>query len=161
MIRIFTTALLCLSLPGQAVALSCMMWDAASVYQYAADAEERYVIGLGTFYRSGPDRITGDNGPDPDPYAYTAHFNGNLATRVGFSTPADFEVEVQISCAASWCGAALQDGQHVLAFMQVDDNRDYSLEIGPCMFLAVSEPSQEALDQVIQCVRGGACEPDF
>ncbi len=155
MTRFFVSALLCLSLPTQSLALSCMQWDAANVYQNAAEAEERYVIVQGSFLRTGPDQITGDNPDGADPFTYTAHFYGNLASRTGFHTPADFEVEMQVSCAASWCGGVIPDGQQILAFLQVDDNRDYSLDIGPCPFHIIADPSPQVLDQITGCIRNG------
>ena len=155
MIRLLIAALLGVALPGQAVALSCMAWDARTVYRNAAEAEDRFVIALGSFQRSGPDQVTGSNPGGPEPYGYPARFTGNLASRSGLRTPADFQVDMRVNCIASWCGAAPQDGRQMLVFLQVDDNRNYTLDLDACPFWAVAEPEQAALDQITQCMRGG------
>jgi hypothetical protein len=148
-----------------AVALTCIVWDAATVYRAAADAPDRYVIARGSFIRTGPDVVIEDRaeaGYDlPDPFTYPAQFIGDLASRVGFRTPANLEVQVQVGCVASWCGWELTEGEPMLVFLQVDENRDYSLEIGPCPYWAISNPLQEDLDQIVDCMNGGPCEPEY
>ena len=155
MIRSLTSALLCLTLPTQALALSCAPWNAVSTYRAAAEAEERYVIALGSFFRTGPDQVTEENAAGPDPYSYAAYFAGDMASRVGFRTPIEFPVQVNVTCVASWCGTPPGDGETVLAIMQVDDNRDYSLQIGACPFWAVTYPDEADLDQITTCMRSG------
>ena len=154
MTRFLIAALLGVVLPGQAVALSCMAWDAATVYQAAAEAEERYVVALGSFQRTGPDQVTGSTLGGAEPYSYPARFTGSLGSRSGFRTPADFQVGMRVNCIASWCGSAPAERQQMLVFLQVDDNRDYTLDLDACPFWAIPEPEQAALDQIIQCMRG-------
>jgi len=155
MTRFLIAALFGLALPGPAVALSCLAWDAETVYRAAAEAEERYVIALGSFQRTDPDRGTGANPGGPEPYSYPARFTGSLASRIGFRTPADLLVDMRVNCVASWCGSAPEDGRQMLVFLQVDDNREYSLDLDACSFWAIPEPDRAALDQIIQCMRGG------
>ncbi len=153
-----------LCLPLQAHALSCMRWDAIDVYNRAAEAEERYVIVRGRFLRDGPDRLIEDTQEVegmPVPYTYDALFFGEIGSRVGFRTPVELEVEINVTCAASWCGFPPDDGHDMLAFLQVDNNRNYSLISGPCPFSLIPEPTDEILDQIVACMRSQNCEPSF
>lgn len=153
MIRAFAAALLCLSLPSQALALSCAQWSATDTYRAAAEAGERYVIALGSFFRLSPEQGTGSAGAVP--YSYIAHFAGDVASRVGFRTPMESPVRIDVSCVAGWCGTPPEDGQTVLAFLQVDDNRDYSLSVEACPFWMVANPDRDAVDQITACMRNG------
>lgn len=146
---------------GPALPLSCAYLDAAAMYQQAADASDRYVIVHGAFLRNGPDvpltSVTDD--PDtPSPYSVEMLFYGDLCSRVGFHTPVELEVTVRVNCVLSWCGAPPEEGREVLAFLRVDEDRQYHLGIGPCPGWVIYDPSQQELDQITACMRGETCE---
>ncbi len=160
--RLFIAALLTAALPTQSFALSCMMWDAADVYNRAAESETRYLIVHGAFLRNGPDLIEPDTlvlDGAQTPYSYQAVFFGNIASRVGFRTPTELEVTVNVPCVASWCGFEPPEGQEVLAFLEVDDDRNYRLVSGPCPFALNSAPTEADLNQITACMAGEDCAP--
>jgi len=157
------TLSLCLVLAaGPGHALRCAPLDAAAMYRHAAGSEHRHVIVRGAFLRNGPDRRlpveTGGEGPAP--YLYDALFFGDIASRVGFRTPAELEVTVLVACQSAWCGTPPEDGEEVLAFLRMDDNRDYYLEVEPCPTTLLTAPTQDDLDRITDCMAGRTCGMD-
>lgn len=149
------------ALAGPALSLSCAYLDAAAMFQQAAEASERYVIVRGAFLRNGPDMPLPPDTDDPDtplPYSVEMLFYGDIGSRVGFRTPVELEVTVRVTCVLEWCGAPPEDGREVLAFLRVDEDRQYHLGIGPCPAWVIYDPSQDNLDQIAACMRGEACE---
>ena len=154
---------LCLALAaGPVHALRCAPMDAAAMYRHAAGSEHRHVIVRGAFLRDGPDQPlpVETEGEGPAPYLYDALFFGDIASRVGFHTPAELEVTVLVACVSIWCGTPPEDGQEVLAFLRMDDNRDYYLEVEPCPTTLLIAPTQDDLDEITDCMAGRDCGMD-
>ncbi len=154
-----TLALSCLATP--ALSLSCEFLDPAGMYQQAANSDDRYVIVHGSFLRDGPDTPpvaeTTEDGQGV-PYTFPALFYGDIGSRVGFRTPTELEVTVDVSCVLDYCGAPPPDGRDVLAFLRVNQDRDYFLRVEACPAWLIFDPTQEELDQITSCMRGGGCE---
>lgn len=147
---------------GAGHALRCSPMDAAAMYLSAAESEHRYVIVNGAFLRNGPDRplpVELEEGMGV-PYVYDALFYGNIASRIGFHTPTELEVTIAVTCVASWCGTPPPDGLEVLAFLRVDEDRNYFLEVEACPSRLIFEPSEDALNQIADCMTGDACGPE-
>ncbi|RFU14004.1 hypothetical protein DZD18_04015 [Rhodobacteraceae bacterium W635] len=157
------TLSLCLALAaGPGHALRCASLDAAAMYRHAAGSEHRHVIVHGAFLRDGPDRplpVETEEGA-PASYLYDALFFGDIASRVGFHTPAELEVTVLVACVSAWCGTPPEDGEDVLAFLRMDDNRDYYLEVEPCPTTLLVAPAQDDLDRITACMAGRDCGMD-
>ncbi|MGI3185266.1 hypothetical protein [Nioella aestuarii] len=152
-------ALALLATASPVLALSCLPVDPAGMYQIAAEATDRYVAVHGSFLRDGPDiPAEGRESDDATPYGYDALFYGDLGSRVGFRTPVELNVHVGVGCVSVWCGSPPPDGTPVLAFLRVDDNRDYFLEVGACPTTLMMQPTDQDLDQITSCMRGEACE---
>ncbi|PIV72824.1 MAG: hypothetical protein COW55_15475 [Rhodobacteraceae bacterium CG17_big_fil_post_rev_8_21_14_2_50_65_11] len=152
--------LLCFTLAASPVhALRCAPPDAAAMYRHAAASEHRHVIVRGAFLRDGPDRPlpVETEGDTPVPYFFDALFYGDIASRVGFHTPAELEVTVAVACMSIWCGTPPEDGQEVLAFLRIDDNRDYYLEVEPCPTTLMSAPTRDDLEQITDCMAERRC----
>lgn len=160
--KLIAAALALLATASPALALSCLPVDPAGMYQIAAEATDRYVAVHGSFLRDGPDILAeGDPSGDATPYGYDALFYGDLGSRVGFRTPVELNVHVEVGCFAVWCGSPPVDGVPMLAFLRVDDNREYFLEVGACPTTLQMQPTEDDLDQVTTCMRGGPCEPGW
>lgn len=159
--RIILSSLI-IAFTGQASALSCVPWDAAGAYSRAAESERRFVIGHGQFLRTSNDMPgpTDPHAPEAQPYSFDALFIGNLASRAGFNAPVELEVSVEVVCMAHWCGG-IDEGQEALVFLEVDEDRNYSLVSGPCPFSFIPNPSREDLSQITACMAGRACESQF
>ena len=153
------TALALLATASPALALSCLPVDPAGMYRTAAESTDRYVAVHGSFLRDGPDIPTeGGLSGDATPYGYDSLFYGDLGSRVGFRTPVELSVHVEVGCVSVWCGSPPPDGTPALAFLRVDDNRDYYLQVGACPTTLMMQPTEDDLDQITTCMRGGPCE---
>jgi len=162
MLKHLTTVLVLLATTTPALPLSCAYLDATAMYQQAADASARYVVVRGAFLRNGPNMPLASDPVDEGmgmPYAVDMLFYGDLGSRVGFQTPVELELRVEVSCVLSWCGALPEDGHEVLAFLRVDEDRNYYLSSGPCPAWVIHSPSLQDLDQISACMRGEDCDP--
>jgi len=155
-----TLAFLATATPS--LALSCLPADPAGMYQSAAGSTDRYVAVHGTFLRDGPDITAGGSDTvDAIPFGYDALFYGDLGSRAGFRTPVELLVHIEVDCVSVWCGSPPADGIPTLAFLRVDDNREYFLEVGACPTTLMMRPSQDDLDQIADCMAGRSCPPQF
>ncbi len=139
-------ALASLAATGSVSALSCMRPTVENAYQLAAEREEGFVFAYGTLTRSGPD-IPDPAGPAEEggrtAYSFPARFDGHLATRRGFTAPAEVEVTVEVQCLSVWCGAEVLDDPALYA-LRVDDDR-YALEATVCNDFAIRMPDAATL----------------
>lgn len=143
---------------GQATALSCVQPDVARSYEFAAQAEERYLIILGTLaFGEVPSSDTGEI-HNPREVEVEAQFLGQYLTQDGFQAAPPLAVDIEFTCAASWCGSMTSDDAPVLAFVEQSD-AGYTLTVGPCGGQAFKNPSDAQIDQVLSCMRGESCEP--
>ncbi|MCT4684775.1 MAG: hypothetical protein N4A39_13705 [Roseicyclus sp.] len=140
-------ALASLAATGSVSALSCMRPTVENAYQLAAEREEGFVFAYGTLTRSGAD-IPDPAGPSEEggrtAYSFPARFDGHLATRRGFTAPAELEVTVEVQCLSIWCGAEVLDDPTLYA-LRVDDDR-YALEATVCNDFAIRMPDAATLE---------------
>ncbi|PVA06489.1 hypothetical protein [Thalassorhabdomicrobium marinisediminis] len=150
-------AALCATLTaGQASALSCLPSDVARAFQQASDAEERYVVLLGSFSFDMPPQTSTDINR-PDIRRTEAQFTGEYLGADGFTSAPALTVDLEFDCLAAWCGALPETGDETLAFVEMVDN-GYSLSVGPCFEKTFVRPSPEDVARVEACMRGDTCE---
>ncbi|WP_071675456.1 hypothetical protein [Nioella nitratireducens] len=161
MLKWFAATLALVGSTAPVFALSCNFLDPAGMYQQAANSDDRYVIVHGSFLRDGPDTpLITESAEDGQgvPYTFPALFYGDIGSRVGFRTPTELEVTVDVSCVLDYCGAPPPDGREVLAFLRVNQDRDYFLSVEACPAWLIFDPEQEELDRIAACMRGDSCE---
>ena len=157
------TALICLmalSLPGNALALSCMQPNMArSFNDKAADTqvwmlvEGKFVaeLALSDLLRLPPPR-PGEPVPQQESRTVTAsaQFTGRQLGGT-HSTPLETQVSLEVSCLTPWCGSFPPVGTSVLAFLAVGDGGNLTLRSGLCpgAFQAQPTPKQVATSGVI------------
>lgn len=146
---------------GPAAALSCIRPDVARSYQQAADAEEEYVILLGTF---SMDR-SALNPPRPranpnlaKSVSVPAKFSGKFLGRDGFVRDWQGPVKVTAQCFGPWCAGAPPAAQ-ILAFVQ-KTNEGYHLALSPCGGFAYANPTPKMLNVVKTCHASGPCRAE-
>ena len=155
--KAFVLSALIVGLAGQAKALSCVRPDVAHSYERAAQAEERFIILLGTFaFGDVPSSQTG-NINQPREVEVRSRFEGAYLTQEGFVEAPTLAVDLNFTCAASWCGSLTSDGAEVLAFVE-QTATGYELHVGPCGGTAFRAPTPEQIAQVQSCIRGEGCE---
>lgn len=143
----------------QSVALSCLAPDVARSFTQAANAEERYIILLGTFAFEEAGEEAGKGRPSARQDAeFQSDFDGQYLTQDGFQTAPTLAVDLRFTCAGIWCGTMQSYGAQVLAFVEQTD-AGYTLDIGPCGGQAFTDPTPEQVNQVVACMRGDTCEP--
>ncbi len=150
-----STMITALVVAGQAQALSCMPADAARSFNWASNAEERYVILQGAFSFDFPKTEPVEDINNPPTVVLQSQFNGKYLTPDGFIDAPPLDVTVEFTCLGPWCGAMEAD-ENVLAFVEQADS-GYILRVEPC-FSTVLEPSDRNLARVTSCMRGTGCE---
>ena len=155
--RITTALALTAALVGaQASALSCMRPDVARSFQWAAEADESYVVLLGQFDFDAPRQSNSDRNA-PKTASVPAQFNGQSLGANGFQANAPLDVTLEFSCAGPWCGSLPDTGEDILAFVERGPD-GYVLTVGPCYGTAFVSPSESDVQRVEACMRGDGCE---
>ena len=147
-------------LAGPALGLSCLPPDAARSFQQLDEAEETYVVvhGTLTFDASRLPEVTFSNQANPPTNTtIPAHLTGKSLSREGFQTPFDRDITLDVQCLGPWCGSA-ESGTQVLGFVERRQS-GYVLTLDPCFSYSVIDPTDQMLEQVKSCMRGGPCEP--
>lgn len=141
---------------GQVSALSCMRPDAARTFQWAADAQESYVILMGQFAFEAP-RPDGVDMTNPEVVSVPARFVGSYLGMNGFVDGAALDLTITFTCAGSWCGSLDPSDREMLAFVQ-ETPEGYVLEVGPCYGSIFFDPREGPAQQIESCMRGEGCE---
>lgn len=145
-------------LGSQAAALSCLQPDVAHTFDRAAQADEQYLILMGTFsFGDVPSSDTG-NINNPRDVSVGSEFVGEYLTLEGFQAAPPLAVDIDFTCTAAWCGSMASDGATVLAFVEQTD-AGYTLEVGPCGAHTFRDPTFAQVNQVLSCMKGERCEP--
>lgn len=145
---------------SQAAALSCMQPQIERSFNWWAEAEETYYIGVGSLeptgllpkVRSGmtPSESMGEREPITAEYAFSGRLlNGQNGVEV--SLP----ITVEVTCLASWCGRFPQPGKTGLMALRGTDIQNLTLEMSACpgsIFPAETEATVNA------CMRAGQCD---
>ena len=154
------SVLLMLSLPAQAVALSCERPSVKRSYAQAQAEASSYVVVAGRLGIKGTQgkkapKFSRLRGKQPAGSIVSATLTGRSLTKKGFTTPFDKPVTLNISCVASWCGSA-QNGEEVLAFVRQEGGQ-YVIDVAPCGGRVFSNPKPAMLKQAQRCMRRGGC----
>lgn len=154
----FLGLVLCLLLPVEALALSCLRPSVTRTFAEVNAAAEIYIVVSGRLTlneRKLPKRTASTPRP-PEMTRIKARLKGTSMTLDGFTVPFDQRITLEVACFASWCGG-VQSGTDVLAFVRRDAGK-YALGVNPCGGHVFGTPKPAMLKQVIQCYRGGACK---
>ena len=140
-----------------AQALSCMKPSAAGTYKMAADADERFYVAKGTLkHTGGPRAPRNDADGLPQPYTATAHFDGYLGTKSGFTHAHSAPVTVEVTCVAHWCGGVPEgDGFYFLEIR--DSGLFFTSNACPTFWLWNDAGTEEILKG---CLAGRKCDVD-
>lgn len=140
---------------GPAFSLSCVRPDPAAAFNYAAEAEDSFVILRGKF------AFDGALLPDPagQPYEKTieAIFEGTLLTGNGFTDEVAAPVSLVLTCAGPWCGRISPNTEYMAFVLQTEER--LLLDVGPCYQFTFANPSDDMVAKVEQCAAGGDCQP--
>ncbi|NBD31025.1 MAG: hypothetical protein GVY31_13430 [Alphaproteobacteria bacterium] len=141
---------------GPVWSLSCMPPDAARSFQRTAQSDKSYSALLGTLAFE-PVKRPPVVGLSPDPITVSARFSGLGLGAEGFAPIADREIDLVLTCLASWCGT-LEPGTRLLAFARHVDG-GYEITVDPCYSQLFIDPAPEIAATVEACMRGDPCEP--
>lgn len=154
MTRIILAALIAIT-AGQAQALSCLPADIARTFNWAAAAEERYLVLNGVFSFDAPARTQGGQ-LERETVSLDAVFEGSYLGAEGFVAAPSLDVTLTFVCLGPWCGSMENGGDDTLVFAQQTSD-GYVIEIDPC-YSTVFASNDDNIDRVEACMRGGACE---
>ena len=151
-------AALALTLPTQAVALSCARPDVAQTFLKADEANDIYVVLLGTVdYDTA--RLPARDGRPAEAIDLPARLQARAITRTGFSAWIDRDITLAVDCISAWCGA-VPKGRQMLMFLRKTDG-SFTLDAGPCPQFFFPDPKGTDIAKVRECLSGGPCKPRF
>ena len=157
MIRSTIFGLTLAALATPALSLSCVRPDVANTYNFAAQADEKYVVVHGTlsFNKARLPQAAGNDSPPTT--KIKARLTGKALSENGFDHPFDRPITLEVHCFGPWCGSA-EPGAPYLGFVQHTTN-GYVLAVDPCGGMGFSNPTNDMLKRVQSCFKGGACQP--
>ncbi|MFP7569244.1 hypothetical protein [Marivita sp. S2033] len=138
--------------------LSCSAPDIARDYQRASKSAESYIVVMGdlSFDESGLPETDWQNQRQTSPITdIDGRLSGHSLTRDGFTHHFDRDITLRVTCLGPWCGG-VSEGLHLTFLKQ--DGASLVMEVGPCPGWTYPNPSQETVERVISCLRGGTCE---
>ncbi|WP_456386122.1 hypothetical protein [Profundibacter sp.] len=146
---------------SQSFALSCMADSIEGSYISHRDAKERFILVMGrlTDKRNvvlGPEI---EGGMDARSENFTATLVGHQASRAGFDRPIETTVAVSVECGGPWCGSVAVDTR-MITFLEITPY-GHELAVGPCGGNVFYNPTKDQNRRVLQCLRGGVCQPEF
>jgi hypothetical protein len=139
---------------GQAQALSCLPPDIARMFNWAAAADERYIVLNGTFSFEALPRTRGGQ-LDQETVSLDSVFEGSYLGAEGFVEAPSLDVTLMFVCLGPWCGS-MRSGDETLAFAQQTAD-GYTVEVDPC-YSTTFPSDNDTIDRVEACMRGEACE---
>lgn len=158
MMKRLTLAVMMSVLASQSSALSCLPPDVAASFTRASEAEELYVVLLGTFdFGDVPSADTGDINA-PREVEVESEFEGKYLSGDGFTDAPPLDVTLRFACLGPWCGSLTSDGSEVLAFVEQRED-GFLLTVEPCFGTAFVNPTQAQQAQAISCMKGRDCTP--
>jgi hypothetical protein len=149
---------LTLGATAPAHALSCRPYDPTMAFNDAQRADEKYVVVLGDLSFAKKDLPVVDLKHQKDVRPnnfFTGTVTGKSLGQKGFINPFTTKIKINAKCFGPWC-ADLYKGTNLMFLKKTDQG--YLLETDPCQGQAFPEPSQDTLDELIQCMRKGRCE---
>lgn len=143
----------------QAHALSCAQPQIERSFNWWAEAEETYYIGVGSLDPIGPQpknpsrMMLSDQNADRGPVAAQYTFSGRLLDGEN-GVPFTMPITIEVSCISSWCGSFPDPGTSGLMALRGTGVQNLTLERHACpgsVFPAKTETT------VNQCIRDGRC----
>jgi len=145
-------------LPG--LALSCLPYGPVDAFWAAAESEDRYVVVRGRldFNPARLPVVDWEKQEETPPLTtFNASFAGFSLTQEGFTARFVRTIRAEVACYGPWC-STLVPGAEVLGFLRKDGS-SYVLATDPCGGFAFTNPTEEMVNSVVRCFRGGPCEP--
>lgn len=158
LIHAFLAVIWCVATP--AVALTCLPPDVVRAYHYAAEAEGAYIVVHGrlVFDEKRLPQVDWDRQQDTPPDTLIpARLTGHALSLEGFKTRFSRRITINAQCFGPWCAGAVSGAESLTLLERTESG--YVLRLDPCGGMGFAEPSQGNLEQVVQCLRGKACEP--
>ena len=157
--RLFLAACLIILNTQQSSALSCMRPSIERSYIAHSEAKAQFIL-VSCRLTQKRNVVRGpkiENGLDQRSENFTATFVGYQATRSGFDRPIETTVAVSVECGGPWCGSVQTDAL-MITFLERTPY-GHELTVGPCAGNVFYNPSKTQTARVLQCLRGGVCEP--
>ena len=138
-------------------ALSCRAPSVSESYTAAAEADELYVVVLGTveLREPAPERPVDNEAQDLN---LPGRIAGRALSARGFETPVTRDVDVVSQCQGPWCGQFPQSSPQAIMFVKVGDTGDWTLELSPCVTWYFEKPATEDIARIEACRKSGTCE---
>ncbi|MGR3501978.1 hypothetical protein [Pseudaestuariivita sp.] len=147
---------------GSAEAFECVhIPDVADAFLRAQASEFQFVPVYGqlSYGEVAPGVVKYDEGSFPPASTlYEARMVGVALGPDGFDVPFDAPFTLEVQCFLEHCGYMGEDIP-VLTFLRAEDGV-YSASVSICPVFTFHSPSPEELAIVVECQRGGTCEPD-
>lgn len=149
--------LLALGLTEPAFALSCDFRDRVErTFALHHAQAERYIVGHGILVPDEPVPVFNQDTQLLEPDRIGARFEGRLASPRGFTGSTAFKVSVSIKCMVDACGVVPEE-RPALMFIR-DDGGNYSVTTDYCSGGILSDPTEEEMMHLLDCLRGNACD---
>jgi len=139
-----------LFLTGPALALSCVKPDVAEAFARASESEKNYVVLLGQFAFTPPQKTDGES------ITLDSQFEGKLLTNTGFSEDIVVPSGIALNCSGPWC-PEISPATDYIAFVEQSDAK-LTFVVGPCYGFAFEEPTDDTIARLEQCAAGGNCD---
>ena len=159
MLRTLTLGL-CLLLPVQASALSCVQLHVEDAYNKADASPDPYVIVIGTLDFQADDlpKVDWRNQQDVPPETQVeARLAGTVLGQSGQSAPFDEPLRLIVNCSGPWCPHLVPGAEYLAFAKKVGDS--YELRLGACGGMIFQEPSAAILQRLQVCLDGDDCTP--
>lgn len=154
---LFSALALTCFMAESASALSCMRPDLGQTMEKAKSSDKLYYILQGSFrsqYTMPQPKPSPNGYQQPQPIRTTMWFDGRGIGQKPWqdSRLSYFPVDVQTSCAASWCGHLPQEGEQMIAFVEARHGQAPLLRIGACPeWLFRLEPQKGQIKKLRDC----------
>ena len=128
-------------LSESALALSCARTNVSQAMEQAKASDDLYYVLVGQFQSTPLPKKPKKAAVDPrnrfeiaQPQMVEAWFDGRIlsSNAANDSLVTRFPVDVEVSCAGSWCGSPPANGKELIAFVKARPGEPMMLEAGPC-----------------------------
>ncbi len=130
-----------LFISDSAFALSCARTNVSQAMEQAKTSDDLYYVLVGTFQSTPLPKKTKTAVVDSrnrfetaPPQMVEAWFDGRILSSAAANdkTVSRFPVDVEVSCAGSWCGSPPANDKEVIAFVKARPGQPMMLSAGPC-----------------------------
>lgn len=142
-----------------AAALSCLPWGPADAYLHAAQSDSVYNVIAGElrFDESLLPQSHSDDPNDTPPLTrIPALLSGKMLEGKYFSGRVNVPAVLEVECLGPWCGGMMSGADYVLFAEQ--RGQELMVRAAACGGFVFAD-TPDVRRQVLECHRGGACEP--